>query len=122
MNVINQATNVISIQNASIFNLVIIALVNRLFMAMVSNVIITTTVGVAHVINTDHVSRRTGINFHVCVWNRYRNGSVMVASNAYVQLDTNRDWMIQINVLILTNVKDRDRQICIADNRNFHPV
>ena len=98
MNVMNQATNVISIQNASIFNLVIIALVNRLFMAMVLNVIITTTVGVARVINTDHVSRRTGINFHVCVWNRCRSGSVMVASNAYVQMDTNRVWMIQINV------------------------
>ena len=118
----NQATNVISIQNASIFNLVIIALVNRLFMAMVLNVIITTTVGVVRVINTDHVSQRTGINFHVCVWNRYRSGSVMAASNAYVQLDTNRAWMIQMNVSILMNVKDRERKIGIATNRDIRPV
>ena len=90
MNVMNQAMNVISIQNALIFNLVIIALVNRLFMAMVSNVFIMTTVGVVLVINTDPVSRRAAINFHVCVWNRYRSGLLMVASNAYVQLDTNR--------------------------------
>ena len=90
MNVMNQATNVISIQNAIIFNLVIIVLVNRLFMAMVSNVIIMITVGVALVINMDPVSRRAAINFHVSVWNRYRSESVMVAFNAYVQLDTNR--------------------------------
>jgi len=90
MNVMNQATNVISIQNALIFNLVIIALVNRLFMAMVSNVFIMITVGVALVINMDPVSRRAAINFHACVWNRYRSESVMVASNACVQLDTNR--------------------------------
>ena len=90
MNVMNQATNVISIQNALIFNLVIIALVNRLFMAMVSNVFIMITVGVALVTNTDPVSRRAAMNFHVCVWNRYRSGLLMVVSNAYVQLDTNR--------------------------------
>ena len=98
MNVMNQATNVISIQNASIFNLVIIALVNRLFMEMVLNVIITTTVGVVLVINTDTVFRRTAINFHAYVLNRYRSESVMAASNVYVQLDTNQVWMIQINV------------------------
>ena len=90
MNVLNQATNVISIQNALIFNLVIIALVNRLFMEMVSNVITMITVGVALVINTGPVSRRAAINFHVFVWNRFRSGLLMVVSNAYVQLDTNR--------------------------------
>ena len=90
MNVMNQATNVISIRNALIFNLVIIALVNRLFMVMVSNVFIMITVGVALVINTDPVSRRAAINFHVCVWNRNRNGLLMVASNAFVQVDMNR--------------------------------
>lgn len=77
-------------------------------MATVSNVIITTTVGVVLVINTDPVSWKNQMDFHVCVWNRYRSESVMAASNAYVHLDTNRVWMILINVSILTNVKERD--------------